>query len=67
MHGVDVGTKAAPLSRAGLTLGDGSETLLACRVPNLQLAALVVDHDLFDFEVDAVRRARARSASDTSQ
>ena len=33
--------------------GDGAEPLLACRVPNLQLATLVVDFDSANLEVNA--------------
>ena len=39
---------------SSLTSRDRAEPLLSGRVPDLQLGALAVDHDLFDLEVDAV-------------
>ena len=45
----------------GRTAGDGAETLLPGRVPNLQLHPLVLQQDLLYFEVDAARRPRTAS------
>lgn len=38
------------------TCGNGSETLLASRVPNLKLNLHAINGDCFDFKVDPNRR-----------
>jgi hypothetical protein len=45
------------VSRVALTTGDGSEALLPCCVPYLQLHPFVVQKDLLDLEVNAVARS----------
>ena len=38
-----------------ICFGDGSETLLPCCVPDLKLAALLINHDFLNLEVDTAK------------
>jgi len=49
----DVVNEQDALRAAEVGRGDGAESLLAGRVPDLELDALAIDLDVLDFEVDA--------------
>ncbi len=51
----DVVDEDDPLRPAEVGGGDGAEALLPGGIPDLELHALIVDFNVFDFEVDADR------------